>query len=244
MLWTKNKEIKTYYVVAHFHYVLSMGAVFALFAGFYYWTPKIIGLTYNELLGKIHFWAMFVGVNIIKKNHTTLFTLFYKIDITSELSLSMNEQFKIRAALKNKAGIYMFYNNITDQCYIGSSVNLVRRFRAHMFLAKTSNLYLYRAMRKYGLINFTFIVLQYCEPVQSICLGLEQIYIDKYQPEYNTLKIAGSSHGYKHSQEVIAKLQKLHSGKFNPRYGSIPSKERPSPKGRERLNKHCIKKPF
>src|ERR1700759_1015245 len=52
----------TYYVVAHFHYVLSMGAVFALFSGFYYWTPKIIGKTYNELLGKIHFWTLFVGV--------------------------------------------------------------------------------------------------------------------------------------------------------------------------------------
>jgi cytochrome c oxidase subunit 1 len=41
-----------------------MGAVFALFAGFYYWAPKIIGLTYNETLGKIHFWTLFVGVNL------------------------------------------------------------------------------------------------------------------------------------------------------------------------------------
>ena len=54
----------TYYVVAHFHYVLSMGAVFALFAGFYFWSPKIIGKSFNELLGKIHFWTMFVGVNL------------------------------------------------------------------------------------------------------------------------------------------------------------------------------------
>lgn len=50
--------------MAHFHYVLSMGAVFALFAGFYYWTPKIVGKTYNEILGKIHFWTLFVGVNL------------------------------------------------------------------------------------------------------------------------------------------------------------------------------------
>jgi cytochrome c oxidase subunit 1 len=54
----------TYYVVAHFHYVLSMGAVFAIFAGFYYWIAKITGLQYPEVLGKIHFWLFFIGVNV------------------------------------------------------------------------------------------------------------------------------------------------------------------------------------
>lgn len=54
----------TYYVVAHFHYVLSMGAVFALFAAFYFWTPKILGRTFDENLGRIHFWSLFVGVNL------------------------------------------------------------------------------------------------------------------------------------------------------------------------------------
>ncbi len=54
----------TYYVVAHFHYVLSMGAVFALFAGWYYWSPKILSRRYDELLGHVHFWSLFVGVNL------------------------------------------------------------------------------------------------------------------------------------------------------------------------------------
>jgi len=55
----------TYYVIAHFHYVLSLGAVFSLFAGFYYWFPKMSGRMYSEWLGRLHFWFFFIGVNIL-----------------------------------------------------------------------------------------------------------------------------------------------------------------------------------
>ena len=54
----------TYYVVAHFHYVLSLGSTFAIFAGWYYWFPKMTGYMYSEFLGKLHFCLTFIGVNL------------------------------------------------------------------------------------------------------------------------------------------------------------------------------------
>lgn len=55
----------TYYVVAHFHYVMSLGAVFAIFAGVYFWIGKMSGRQYPEWAGKLHFWMMFIGSNLI-----------------------------------------------------------------------------------------------------------------------------------------------------------------------------------
>ncbi|GIT85036.1 MULTISPECIES: cytochrome c oxidase subunit I [Roseobacter] len=54
----------TYYVVAHFHYVMSLGAVFAIFAGIYFYFPKMTGKMYPEWAGKLHFWTMFIGANL------------------------------------------------------------------------------------------------------------------------------------------------------------------------------------
>src|SRR5258708_30955411 len=271
----------TYYVVAHFHYVLSMGAVFALFAGFYYWTPKIVGRTYNEFLGKVHFWTLFVGVlqtiiilfTFLKKIFLNRFVLSNSIsenidreiidsdsnDIDNKtLDLKLNNlptpnlpnpnnkniikklkniqaeakfidikesKIDILLNIKNKAGIYMFFNLLNGNTYIGSSVKLDRRFRVHMSNIGSVNLPLYNALNKYGINNFVFLIIQYCDPVEEICLGLEQNYLDLYKPKYNILKLAGSSQGFKHSPDTIAKLKQMHAGKLHPRFGTKASDE-------------------
>lgn len=267
----------TYYVVAHFHYVLSMGAVFALFSAFYYWIGKITGKTYNELLGQIHFWSLFIGVNDIdflkysnslvntksdsntdnpntkpdkeltdkdsndidletletelnslpdgklpdpsKNKSKSIFNKFIKIQCENKFINIKSSRIDILSYLKDKAGIYMFFNLSNGKQYVGSSVNLARRFRIHMYSVNRSNLPLYRAISKYGTSNFAFLVLQTCEQDENTCLGLEQHYLDLYQPEYNILKLAGSSQGFKHSDETIANLKNIHSKELHPRFG-------------------------
>jgi group I intron endonuclease len=126
---------------------------------------------------------------------------------------------EILSYLKGKAGIYMFFNLSNGNTYVGSSVNMARRFRIHMYSVNKYNLPLYKAISKYGTSNFAFLVLQFCKEDEDTCLGLEQYYLDHYQPEYNILKQAGSSQGFKHSDETIAKLKKIHSRELHPRFG-------------------------
>jgi len=267
-----------------------MGAVFALFAGFYYWTPKITGRTVNDFLGKVHFYVMFIGVNkLINYKKLLYFTEAYAYTSGVSLSskpISLNEiinrdlidteendidndtlnnklnilptpktpnpnkgknklifeklnniqaeakfidikesKLDILLNTKDKAGVYMFFNLTNGNCYIGSSVNLARRFRLHMSSINSVKLPLPLAINKYGPNNFVFLILQYCDRDVDICIGLEQFYIDMYKPKYNILKLAGSSQGFKHSPETISNLKRMHEGKLHPRFNSKVSEQ-------------------
>ncbi len=291
----------TYYVVAHFHYVSSMGAVFALFAGFYYWTPKIVGRNINDFLGKIHFWTLFVGVKQISQSVVGKLRFFF---ISLALALQLEGEAKGEKAMvkskpitineivndliedkdsndinletfnnklnnlpnskapnpkkgqsklifeklnnipaefkfiglnyskldillntKDKAGVYMFFNLKNGNIYVGSSINLARRFRVHISNIGNVKLPLPLAINKYGPDNFAFLILQFCsapaaDDIKKVCLSLEQYFIDLYKPKYNILKLAGSSQGFKHSPDTIAKLKAMHIGKLHPRFNT------------------------
>jgi group I intron endonuclease len=82
---------------------------------------------------------------------------------------------------------------------------------------------IYSSILKHGISNFKLEILEYCSPAK--CIKLEQKYLDFLQPSYNILKIAGSSLGFKHSDESRAQMSALNKGKNNPMFGKTPSEE-------------------
>jgi group I intron endonuclease len=316
-------------VVAHFHYVLSMGAVFGLFAGFYFWTPKILGKLYNEFLGKVHFWTLFVGVNLMgniyldlgdfafllmlklfklysdyfpyfglefltQKNNIVNKTINYfyldaiqqnspccagkersflrnRLDKATFLNFQITRRYlaskgknsigirkfssasiqhsdkpstpislnnnnfvmffknvliskrDIYKQLKGKSGVYLFINNLTGKLYVGSSIVLSKRMASHFYHANSSkdtNIILYRAMKKYKIENFSLAILEFCKSDIIVCSDLEKKWMDFYKPDYNVLKIPGSSSGFRHSIDTINKLKELFKKENHPKFGS------------------------
>ena len=121
----------------------------------------------------------------------------------------------------------MLINRITGDTYVGSSVDLRDRMKRYIHetkSTKTTTIIIHRALRKYGLSNFSLIILTFCKSDVKTCLKLEQIALNLFKPVYNILTIAGSSQGFKHSAETIAKLKEL-SGENHPKYGTFHSED-------------------
>ena len=116
---------------------------------------------------------------------------------------------------KNKSGIYKWTNKLTNDAYIGQSVDLAKRFIRYFNLSYLKNrktLVISRALIKYGHSSFQLEILEYCNIADLT--EREQYYIDKLNPKYNTLKIAGSSLGYKQTEETKIKISKSLKGVY------------------------------
>ena len=114
---------------------------------------------------------------------------------------------------KGKSGIYMFTNKITGHTYVGQSIDISNRFKNYFnisYLKSKDGFRISRAILKYGYSNFSITILEYCNI--SDLLKREQYYFYKLEPQYNILKIAGSSLGFNHSEETKAKISKSLKG--------------------------------
>jgi group I intron endonuclease len=123
---------------------------------------------------------------------------------------------QIKAVTTGKCGIYSWYNNVNGKTYVGSAVDLWNRicdYNQEAYQREHANDPIVRALVKYGLANFTLYVLEYTSSVKEVLLAAEQKYLDLLQPEYNVLKTAGNSQGYKHSEEARARISEQMLGR-------------------------------
>jgi len=114
---------------------------------------------------------------------------------------------------KDKSGIYMLTNKLTNDIYIGQSSDISKRFKNYFnfsYIKSKDNLIINKALIKYGYSKFSLTILEYCD--KSNLLLREQYYFDKLNPQYNILKKAGSSRNFKHSEDTKAKISKSLKG--------------------------------
>lgn len=107
-----------------------------------------------------------------------------------------------------RAGVYLITNQVNGKFYIGSSTDIDRRWASHRHSFKQEPKYnsrLRSAVQKYGMENFTFALVEECEPIKEVLLAREQHYIDTLQPEYNILPTAGSNLGFKQPPSFFEK---------------------------------------
>ena len=128
---------------------------------------------------------------------------------------SLENKWNIFKENKNKIGVYRWVNIITNESYVGGSVNISKRLRKYYcenYLKDRLSVYnsrIYKALLEYGYFNFSLEILEYCD--KDYLIKREQFYIDKIQPEYNISKTAGSMLGFKHSLITLSKFKNRNS---------------------------------
>lgn len=145
------------------------------------------------------------------------------------------EKSKIFSDNKGKAGIYLWTCLDSNKIYIGSAVDLSKRIRSYFsktYLTRSRNSHITNALIKFGYSAFSLTIIEYIdisnlskEEARKLILGREQYYINYLEPEFNILKVAGSSLGFKHSEETKLKLNKIRSGVNHPLFGKSHSPE-------------------
>lgn len=170
----------------------------------------IFCLIYNVLLYRIFRISLFCAILFLFLDGQSLFlgsTLCFNLDHILSLAitpfavytnLNVNKKFIFKEN-KGKSGVYRWTNKVTGASYIGSAVDLTRRFREYYstnYLKKEllrNNSVVYKALLKYGYFNFTLEILEYCNKLYTI--KREQYFIDLLKPSYNLCSKAGSSLG-------------------------------------------------
>lgn len=143
---------------------------------------------------------MNLGINkLFSKVADGLFLTNIKVhnDVLNDYSTIINSN-------KNKIGIYLWFNNLTKDFYVGSSINLSRRIssyfnKSYLIHPKNKNMIICKSLNKYSHDNFSLVIIEYCDKDKLI--EREQFWIDNLKPTYNVLNTAYNSIGYKHSEE-------------------------------------------
>lgn len=189
--------------------------------------PNFYSFTYFQQ--KIFFFSS------ISKNFSSYLTFDTKLNNKPILGFPSNQfygnsdtdKLDILQDNKGRAGIYLWYNNISNKCYVGSSIDLSKRFSSYYslpYLIRRNKSYICNALFKNGYSNFSLTILEYIDisnlskdQIKTKILEREQYYINSLMPFYNILTKAGNSLGYRHSEESILRM----SGPNNPMYGKI-----------------------
>lgn len=171
-------------------------------------------MKYNSVLTPLNIKQFSTSANCYKEDSTSfsLSSIYKYAKYTYENPISQRNVFQ--KDLKGKSGIYCWFNIVNGKYYIGSGTNLNNRlgdYYQDWYYKEKANLYIVRAIIKYGMENFALLILDITNEKDTLIQ--EQHWIDKLNPEYNILKDAGNSKGYKHSIESIELMRQKAIGR-------------------------------